>query len=100
MDALGMESGLGLRFRVEVLGFQKTLRLVTSDNVRIVMSKWAKDCMFFPTKWRANKQLAGIWPKHNMVYFAQKMKTHSLPRYTPENKRVEAKNDGLLGLCF
>ena len=28
MDGLGMESGLGLRFRVEVLGFQKTLRLV------------------------------------------------------------------------
>jgi len=39
MDGLGMESGLGLRFRVEVLGFQKTLRLIKTENVRIVMSK-------------------------------------------------------------
>ena len=39
MDGLGMESGLGLRFRVEVLGFQKMLRLVTTEKVRIVMSK-------------------------------------------------------------
>ena len=63
MDGLGMESGLVLRFRVKVLGFQKMLRLIKTENVRIVMSKWAKDCMFFPTKWPANKQLAGVWPK-------------------------------------
>ena len=34
-----MESGLVLRFRVKVLGFQKMLRLIKTENVRIVMSK-------------------------------------------------------------